>query len=269
VCEDCSAVTETPSGVSRYVVENVPAGLACYRIAAKTGVNQSLFSQDACTTVPDPATIDLDGNGVPDAQEAADDASANMPRPCPPSNVAAQAMSSTSIAIVWKKSTEPPAGFQYPAPTIGANPPSPSAAADGLRGGPIGPDKPSTPSTSTSNTGQSSGKVRVCDPSQEVTSWLIQRRILTGWSNITPEPAATDTAVEIRDLTPSTEYCFRMRAVSADGNSRFTKRFCAATLDDPNQAAPGSPAMPSQQSDPTGTTAPPSAAVVIEDLGLS
>lgn len=245
VCEGCSLVADVAGATTRYVIENVPAGQACYRMAAKRGELQSLFSRVTCIDVP-PA-VDVNGNGIPDADETA----ALVILPCPPTDTVARSVSGSTIAVTWTPSTIPPEGFVTPdapeaaaaliaASTVGSE----DAAADDFvaRGGPIGPDKD----------GGTGKRVRVCDPTQEVTGWVLQRKIFTGWSNVDPAPAAKDTAIEVRDLEPATRYCFRMGSVSANGESEYTKRFCARTL------APSAPEAPS----PTVENAAPSPAPV-------
>ena len=268
VCEDCSLVAEVAGGTTRHVVESVPPGLACYRVIAKRGDLQSLFSPKTCIQVPE--IVDVNGNGVPDAEEAAD----LTILPCPPIDTEARPVSGTTVAVIWKPSLTPPPGFITPdnpaaAAALAAAAPVASetdAAGDGtLRGGPIGPDK---------DGGAGGSGISVCDPTQQVTSWVIQRKIFTGWSNVDPPPAAKDTAVEVRDLEPRTRYCFRMASVSAQGESEYTKRFCVRTPADGAGGA-GTPAAtdptptpdPTNASvDPTGLAPSPPASVVIENL---
>lgn len=263
VCEDCTLIAELPAGTTRHVVENVPPGIACYRILAKRGELQSLFSPKSCIEVPE--IVDVNGNGIPDPEEASE----LTILPCPPTDPTARPVSQDTIAVIWQPSTTPPAGFITPdapeaAAALAASSmvASEAAAADDsiLRGGPIGPDK---------DAGGGS-RVRVCDPTQQVTGWVLQRKIFTGWANVDPAPAAKDTATEIRDLEPGTRYCFRMAAISADGESEYTKRFCARTpasgsstpepTEQPDASAPTAPL------DPTGTAPAPPASVVIENL---
>jgi len=242
VCEGCTEVAVVGQGVTRHVVEGVPAGEACYRIAAFVGTLQSLFSRQVCAEVIDAALFDSDGDGIPDAEQALEEAAGagdegapEPPRPCPPVNVKARSISTTSIAILWKKATRPPAGFTAPPAEeqtqvtmrAGSKPKSkPRGGAD--PGGTAAPGA----SSPTSPGSKGAGK-RICDPEQAVTSWTLQRRIFTGWSDVSPAPAPDDTAVEVRDLAPDTRYCFRMRAVSEQGTSRWSKRTCARTDPDP------------------------------------
>lgn len=266
VCSGCSLVADVASGTTRHVIESAPPGLACYRVIAKRGELQSLFSPKVCVQVPE--VVDLNANGVPDAEEGVD----FTILPCPPTATEARPLSGTAVAIMWKPSLVPPPGFITPdnpaaAAAIAASAPVASeteAAASSTRGGPIGPDKPN---------GDSSG-VRVCDPGQEITGWVLQRKIFTGWSNVDPPPAAKDTAVEVRDLEPRTRYCFRMASVSAEGDSEYTERFCVRTppgstggsgADEAGDPTPTTaPASPS--SDPTGVAPSTPASVVIENV---
>jgi hypothetical protein len=265
VCGDCTLVAEVPEGTTRHVIESVPAGRACYRLVAKRGELQSLFSPKTCITVPE--IVDVNGNGIPDADEP----ETLTILPCPPKDTVARPVSGSTIAVMWKPSDVPPAGFIPPdapeaaaalaAATMVA---SEGAAAEdaAVRGGPIGPDKD----------GPTGKPVRVCDPAQEVTGWVLQRKIFTGWSNVDPAPAATDTATEVRDLEPGTRYCFRMGSTSAQGESEYTKRFCATTpmTASPEVTAPSAgPALvtPAPAAvDPTGTAPTAPARVIIENL---
>jgi hypothetical protein len=236
VCTNCSEVAVLGQGVTRHVVEDVPAGRACYRIAAFVGNLQSLFSQEQCTEVIDVSQFDGNGDGIPDVEQAADGAGGEgaetPPRPCPAIDVDARPVSTTSVAILWKKATKPPAGFRAPTP-------EPLAAVDAtqmdVRGG-FPSDEDAETESGKPESGKPAGsgsKTRVCDPEQVVTAWNLQRRIFTGWSDVSPAPTPDDTAVEVRDLAPDTRYCFRIRAVSAEGTSRWSERVCVRTDPEP------------------------------------
>ena len=71
VCNNCSEVSTVPAGTTRFVVTDAPPGYDCYRIAAKVGTTQSLFSPRTCLVVPG-ANILADTNGsailTPDRQ---------------------------------------------------------------------------------------------------------------------------------------------------------------------------------------------------------
>lgn len=278
VCEDCSAVAQVVAGVTRYVVENVPPGEACYRISATLGQMQSLFSPPACTTVPDPALRDTNGDGVPDAEEeaakeadaAAAAAAAAEIRPCPPVQMSVRPVSPTSVAVLWRTATEPPKGYRAPEgteiPAVRARETVPLLVPREsrpllLRGGGGGGKGDG------SSAAGGAGGGRVCDPGQEIAAWTIQRRIFSGWTNVTPGPAAADTAFEITGLEPSTQYCFRMRATGPQRTSRFTPRVCATTDAVPLPAAP-KPAAPAPAggSTPAQTSAP--GTIIIDDLTM-
>lgn len=246
VCENCTEVATVDAGTTRYVVEQPKPGENCYRIAAKVGTTQSLYSPQTCLIVLATAALDTDGDGVADAPDANGDgipetadtngdgvpdapgdangdgqtdagaapaapAAPPVIAPCPPIKAQARAASTTTIAILWKKAVKPPKGMVAPDPEAPAEPAAPTE----------GKDAGTTTSTDTSN---------VCDPAKAITGWTVQRKIFTGWSDVTPEGKAEDTAIEITGLTPDTEYCFRMRAKAADADSRYTKKFCTRTL---------------------------------------
>ncbi|MFM8895845.1 MAG: fibronectin type III domain-containing protein, partial [Actinomycetales bacterium] len=80
-----------------------------------------------------------------------------------------------------------------------------------------------------------------------------QRKILTGWSDVNPAPAADDTAFEVKDLSAGLEYCFRIRALTSDAKSRFTKPFCVQTL-------PAAEPVPSPSPSATPSSTPSSTA---------
>jgi hypothetical protein len=246
VCEGCSEVANVGAGVTRYVVQEVPAGEACYRIAAFADGVQSLFSVAACTEIVDPAVFDSDGDGIPDAEQAGEGEDGaggageeEPPRPCPPIAVDARVVSTSAVAVLWKKATKPPAGFIAPPPPVEVQP---GLRGDGTQPGakpqpgaqpkPNGTSKPKKPKKPERN-GAQPAKKRICDPEQEITGWTLQRRIFTGWSDVSPAPAPDDTAVEVRDLSPDTRYCFRLRAVSEQGTSRWSPRACVRTDPEP------------------------------------
>jgi uncharacterized membrane protein YgcG len=292
VCEDCSAVAQVVAGVTRFVVENVPPGQACYRIAATLGETQSLFSTPACTIVPDPALRDDDGNGIPDAQEqaeaeaeaAAAAAQAAEIRPCPPVRFSVRPVSPTSVAVLWRPATEPPKGFRAPEGTeipavraleeVPMLEPKESVPLLLRGGGGPGDGKGGAGSSGSGSSGTggsasgSSGSTttRVCDPEQEISAWTIQRRIFSGWSNVTPGPAATDTAFEITGLEPSTQYCFRMRATGPQRTSRYTERVCTMTDAVPILVPVPPAGTTSGDSAPAPTSAP--GTIIIDDLAM-
>ena len=234
VCLGCTEVEAVDLGVTRYVVQDVPPGIACYRIAARAGGLISLFSVPTCTEVEDPTFVDTDGDGIPDAFQdelAGGEGEELPPRPCPPVNLQARPLSTSAIALLWGRATTPPPGFREPRAgrfatrdlTDG------SALAGDLRGGDIAIDGTGSGSGGSSGGAGGSGGGRVCDPGQEITGWIVQRRIFSGWADVNPPPGIDDTALEIRDLDPDTRYCFRMRARTEQRVSRWTPRTCAKT----------------------------------------
>ena len=247
VCLGCTEVDAVDQGVTRYVVQDVPPGMACYRIAARAGGLSSLYSAPTCTQVEDPMFVDTDGDGIPDAfqDELAESAGEDLPpRPCPPVDLQARPLSTTAVALLWGKATTPPAGFRepragrsssLPAPRSSDNPPGGDLRGGGDAGTGAGSGAGARPSC-------------VCDPSQELTGWVVQRRIFSGWADVSPAPGVDDTAMEVRDLEPDTRYCFRMRAQSAERVSRWTPRTCVRTDAEPIEE---SPAVPTPQ--PTNT----------------
>ena len=81
---------------------------------------------------------------------------------------------------------------------------------------------------------------------------------------------ATDTAVEITGLQPSTPYCFRMRSASSGQYSSYTENVCKKTKKLPTTSS-SEPSAESEESGisngPTGTDT--SAAATEESSGLS
>ena len=72
-------------------------------------------------------------------------------------------------------------------------------------------------------------EVVACDKNAKVTGFDIQRQILSGWSSVSPGPAAGDSALEVQDLEPATKYCFRMRSKAGDQISAYSDTFCKKT----------------------------------------
>ena len=68
-----------------------------------------------------------------------------------------------------------------------------------------------------------------CDKNTKISGFDIQRQVLSGWSSVSPGPAASDTALEVKDLEPATKYCFRMRSKAGDQNSAYSATFCKKT----------------------------------------
>ncbi len=269
VCENCTEIATVDSGTTRYVVEKPVPGENCYRIAAKVGDTQSLFSPATCIIVPATNVLDTDGDGVADAPDAngdgvpetADSNGDGVPdapgdadgdgqtdagaapaapaapaaiAPCPPIKTKAKAASTSTIAILWKKATKPPKGMEAPDPTASTEPAAPTGGKDSA--------DPATADTS-----------NVCDPAKEITGWTVQRKIFSGWSDISPEAKPDDTAIEVPDLTANTEYCFRMRAKAADASSIYTKKFCTMTLPEIDPAPSATDASPAATPTPSAT----------------
>ena len=229
VCEDCTEVASVDAGTTRFVVEQVNPGEACYRIAATVGTTQSLYSPPTCVevrTADEQAAVAAEAAGGTDAAggagggAGADGAPAGPPPPCEPVATEARAVSSTAVALLWQAASAPPKGWSTPEPS----------ASPQLRGGEAG-----------SKDAPASADEKVCDPALKITGWSVQRKIFTGWSDVSPEPKPNDTAVEVGDLEPDTKYCFRMSAKSATGDSRYTKKFCVKTLPAPESSASASP----------------------------
>ena len=249
VCIGCTEIGTVDGGTTRFVVEQVNPGENCYRIAASVGEIKSLYSPPTCVTVPtaEEAAAEAAAEGGDAAAGGAggaggDAAAAGPPPPCEPVLTEARVVSPTSLAILWQAATEPPKGWSAPEPSA-------SASADSkMRGG-------DTNAKGGDGSGGDAADAKVCDPAAKITGWSIQRKIFTGWSDVTPEPKPNDTAIEVADLEPGTKYCFRMAAKSANGDSRYTKKFCATT-------PPSAEASPS----PSASTTPaPSASQPVQD----
>jgi hypothetical protein len=269
VCDNCTEISTVDAGTTRFVVEQAKPGENCYRISAKVDAIQSLYSPQTCIIVPATDVLDTDGDGVADAPDANGDgipetadtngdgvadaagdangdgqmdtgaapaAPATAPpiAPCPPVKTKARAASTDTVAILWKKAIKPPKGMTAPDPSATAA----AAPAEGkdAAGAPAATDN-------------------VCDPAKEITGFTVQRQIFTGWSDVSPEGKADDTALELTGLSPDTEYCYRMRAKAADANSVWTKKFCTLTL-------PGIDPAP----DPSATSQPTPAATASGNL---
>ena len=203
-------VAAVDRGTTRYVVEQAPAGEACYRIAARADEIQSFFSPAACVhvrTAAEQAVIDAElAAASPDADSDGAGVAASTPPPCAPVATDARPISATAIAILWKPATKPPAGWSAPDPTA-----------------------PVLPSSSVPGKESSTRAAKICDPSATITGWTVQRKIFTGWSDVSAAAKPNDTAIEVTGLEPDTKYCFRMNAQSADGESKNTKKFCTTT----------------------------------------
>lgn len=108
----------------------------------------------------------------------------------------------------------------------------------------------------------SSTKEPTCDVTVQISGWEIQKKIGSGWADISPQPAVNDTAIEITGLNEGTKYCYRMRSVAADSKSEYTSKFCGTTTAPP---APQDPA-PNTGSTSASTVTPsesPSPKVIV------
>ena len=239
VCNNCSEVSTVPAGTTRFVVTDAPPGYDCYRIAAKVGTTQSLFSPRTCLVVPG-ANILADTNGsailTPDRQLQTTSPSPTpttptVIAPCPPVEVKAQAIPGGGVALLWKKAEVPPKGMVAPS----------AVATSALATASAVPAKPPAPA-------------KVCDPAKAITGWTAQQQLFSGWSDVTPSGQPNDTALQVADLRPGTEYCFRMRADAADGSSVYAKVVCAKTAGaaNPPPLAPNAPAASPSTSAPVG-----------------
>ena len=249
LCNNCTEVGTVDGGTTRFVVTDAPSGINCYRIAAKAGTIQSLYSPQTCVFVPGPTmVVDASGSPVlgPDGQPVTTTpptppAPAPTPTPppiapCPPIDVSAHALTTGGIALVWKKTDVPPKGFVAPAPSAGA---SPSASA-----------------SPTKKKGKKTKPAQVCDPAKELTGWTAQRQVFTGWSDVVPNGQPNDTAMEIGGLADGTQFCFRLRANAADANSVYAKIVCATTAGEAPSAAASPSTAPSPSDAPAAASSP-------------
>jgi len=121
-----------------------------------------------------------------------------------------------------------------------------------------------------SETKKKESKTLGCDRNLAPTGFEVQRQIMSGWATWSPSPLATDTAVEITGLQPSTPYCFRMRSASSGQYSSYTENVCKKTKKLPTTSSP-EPLVESEGSGisngPTGTDT--SSAATDESSGLS
>lgn len=244
VCGGCTMLTETDAGTTLYTAEKVAPGLQCYRITALGTVSQSLYSAAACTTVVAATPVDINGDGVADGIDTdgdgkADAATKAIP-PCRPVDVQAQALSESTVVILWRPASEVPSGWL-----------TPNLAAEAKKGVDL---------------------TKVCDPVATLSGFGLQRQILTGWADVNPGPAADDTAFELQDLTAGIEYCFRLRALTAEAKSRYTKKFCAQTIPSAEpSASPTDPVSATPVPQPSGSAVPSASAapLALPDVSAS
>lgn len=201
---------------------------------------------------PDTPAVDTNGDGTPDA---AAPAPAPIVAPCPPAKVRVKVISPTSLAVLWKPAVKPPLGMSTPEPSPSADAAAPADKSLKLRSGEISKpvqlaawtgnagavvlvadtaatkaaESPESAVPAASASASAEPDPLVCDPAKKVTGWTVQRKIFSGWSDVTPEPKADDTAIEISDLDPDRKYCFRLRAKAADADSVYTDKTCIRT----------------------------------------
>jgi hypothetical protein len=239
VCNNCSEIATVDAGTTRYVVTGAPPGYNCYRIAAKVGSTQSLYSPSTCIVVPganivvDPSGQPvLDPNGQIKTTPAPPPSPSTAPvvfDPCPPVDVSAQPLPTGGIALVWRKAVAPPKGMAAPSPS-----PAPGAVTASTEASASPSRKP----------GKKPKVLPVCDPAKTITGWTAQRQLLGGWADVTPGGQPNDTAMEVPNLSPGAEFCFRLRADAADASSVYSKVTCAKTLPGagPESSSPAAPA---------------------------
>lgn len=92
-----------------------------------------------------------------------------------------------------------------------------------------------------------------CDKNTKISGFDIQRQVLSGWSSVSPGPAASDTALEVKDLEPATKYCFRMRSKAGDEYSAYSATFCKKTK---KAGASPSPTLTPVPADPNFVASP-------------
>ena len=188
VCLNCTKVVTVAGSATRAVLQPLPqVSQACYRIIAKAGNYQSLFSVPQCVNLSvvqarqSSASASASASSASaSASSASASASAAKIKACPPVDTVATASSSTSAALQWAAATKVPAGE--------------------------------------SATG--------CSVTMKITGYEIQRQILSGWSDIDKQPSVNDTAFEATGLPAGTKQCFRIRALDANGGSSYTNPFC-------------------------------------------
>ena len=103
-----------------------------------------------------------------------------------------------------------------------------------------------------------------CDKNTKISGFDIQRQVLSGWSSVSPGPAASDTALEVKDLEPATKYCFRMRSKAGDQNSAYSATFCKKTK---KASASPSPTLTPVPADPNFVASPTPSPSASTDAG--
>ena len=103
-----------------------------------------------------------------------------------------------------------------------------------------------------------------CDKNTKISGFDIQRQVLSGWSSVSPGPAASDTALEVKDLEPATKYCFRMRSKAGDQISAYSATFCKKTK---KASASPSPTLTPVPADPNFVASPTPSPSASADAG--
>ena len=114
VCQDCTSVAQIPSGTTRFVLQPLPATpTACYRMIAKAGDFQSLFTPQVCINikaVTDRQAAASASASASAAAAASASASAAKTPSCTPTNTVATPAGATSMALEWTPATKVPKG---------------------------------------------------------------------------------------------------------------------------------------------------------------
>lgn len=272
-CGDCTHVADVPTGTTRYIVtKTMPGQQNCYRIIATAGTASSLYTPSECVEIPGTAASASSTSASSSGSTSGAAATAGV---CPPYMPLASPLTSTSLAITWLPPTE------YKATSSGG---SGKKTKKGYRkflkwkSGPFTTadraGRMFVPRGGGSASGSSAAQPTPCNPQAAVTGFELQRQILDGWTTISPAPTASDTAIEVGALQPSTKYCFRMRSQATPSPSAYTETFCATTQSGSAPAPTPTPTptpvpttSPSAAAlDPTGTSPTPGAAIIIEGV---
>lgn len=261
-CGDCTQVAQVPSGTTRYIVtKTMPGQDNCYRIIATAGLSTSLYTPQECVFIEGTPTPGTSGTSAPGTSPT--------PGVCPPSQPLASALTSTSIAITWLPPTE------YKASEASSTSGKGKKKYKKWKKGPFTTADRGLRSAVKAGGGTSSSTTTTapppCNPQLPVTGFELQRQLLDGWTTITPAPTASDSAMEVGGLQPSTKYCFRMRSQATPSPSGYTGTFCAKTLSASAPATPAptlspSPTPSAAPIDPTGAPPTPAAAIILEGI---
>ena len=254
-CSGCSHVADVPGGTTRFIAPATKPGItACYRLQATDGTALSLFSPQSCvnlTTGQSTSSDEIGGSGS--GSSAAPSATpSGPPIPCWPYKPRADVISSTALALSWAPPSENPKGGGTPPPATPAATPTPTPASTastagslgtgtGVIGGGVWHDRLQV-RTVGGDAGAAAASSAPCSASVTITGYQLQRQIGYGFADVTPAPGVNDTAYEFPGLAPSTQYCFRMRAIAATGTSQYTKNFCGTTLPASGSAPASAPA---------------------------